>query len=197
MGWLIALAVLAALAFMPLGVSALYDSDGALVYVLLGPVRLKVWPRVKKLKKEQPVKQTAKTPAKSKEKEKTGGNVRDFIPIVRLILELLSDFRRKLRVNRLELNVILAGDDPCDLATNYAKAWTALGALWPQLERLFVIKKRAVEVQCDFEASEILVRARLDLTITLGRLVALGGWHGVRIFKEFITLKNKKGGAAI
>jgi hypothetical protein len=94
------------------------------------------------------------------------------------------------------MNVILAGDDPCDLATNYAKAWTALGALWPQLERLFVIKKRDVKVQCDFEASETRVKARLDLTITLGRLVALGGRHGVRIFKQFITLKNKKGGAA-
>lgn len=198
MGWLIALAVVILLAVLPLGVSARYDSDGALVYILAGPVRLKVYPRPKKTKdRPQAPKQTEKTTASTQEKETSGGSIKDFLPIIRLILELLSDFRRKLRVDRLELNVVLAGDDPCDLATNYGKAWAALGTLWPQLERLFVIKKRDVKVQCDFEASQILVKARLDLTITLGRLVFLGGKHGVHILKEFITLKNKKGGAAI
>lgn len=197
MGWLIALAVILVVALVPLGVSARYDSDGARVYILVGPVRLKAYPKLKKAKQQQPAKRTSSVSADQKKKEKSGGGIRDFLPIVRLILELLSDFRRKLRVDRLELNVILAGDDPCDLATNYGKAWASLGALWPQLEQMFVIKKRDVKVQCDFEATEILVKARLDLTITLGRLVAFGGRHGVRILKEFITLKNKKGGAAI
>lgn len=195
MGWLIALAVIVLLAVIPLGISARYDSRGAVAYLLAGPVRLKVYPRPKKAKPQTPQK-AAKASAPAQEKESSGGSVRDFLPIVRLILELLSDFRRKLRVDRLEMNVILAGDDPCDLATNYGKAWTALGTLWPQLERLFIIKKRDVKVQCDFEATEILVKARLDLTITLGRLVILGGKHGVHIMKEIITLKNKKGGAA-
>jgi len=196
MGWLISLAVLVVLAMVPLGVSARYDSGGALAYIIAGPVRVRVYPPRKK--KEKPAgkeKQQASKTAASEDKKSAGGSITDFVPIARLILRLLSDFRRKLRVDRLELNVTLAGDDPCDLATNYGKAWTALGNLWPQLERLFVIKKRDVQVQCDFEASETLVKARLDLTITLGRLLVLGGWHGVGILKELITLKNKKGGA--
>ena len=198
MGWLVALAVIVLLAVAPLGVSARYDSGGALAYIIAGPVRVRVYPARKKKKQKPQNKPVQKQATASPKPEKrSGGSVKDFLPIVKLILELLSDFRRKLRVDRLELNVILAGDDPCDLATNYGKAWTALGNLWPHLERLFVIKKRDVQVQCDFEASEITVKARLDLTITLGRLLALGGRHGVRILKEFITLKNKKGGATI
>lgn len=197
MGWLVALAVAVLLAVVPLGISAGYDSGGAWAYIIAGPVRAKIYPRPKKSKDVHAGRKKVQDPKTTPTRTKAGagGRIKDFTPVARLILELLSDFRRKLRVDRLELNVILSGDDPCDLATNYGKAWAALGGLWPQLERLFVIKKRDVRVQCDFEATETLVKARLDLTITLGRLLALGGRHGLRILKEFMTLKNKKGGA--
>ena len=42
MGWLITLAVLFLLAVLPLGVSVLYDSDGPLVRVIAGPLKIKV-----------------------------------------------------------------------------------------------------------------------------------------------------------
>ena len=44
MGWLIALAVLVGIALLPIGVSAKYDEDGALVKVIVGPVRFTVYP---------------------------------------------------------------------------------------------------------------------------------------------------------
>ena len=117
------------------------------------------------------------------------------MPLVQTALDFLGDFRRKLRVRRLELNLILGGGDPCDLATNYGKAWAALGNLWPKLEQIFVIKKRDVESQCDFEASQTLVTACVEVTITLGRLVSLAVVYGFRGIKEFIKLQNiRKGG---
>ena len=120
----------------------------------------------------------------------------DFLPLVKVALNFLGDFQRRLRVNRLELKLILAGGDPCDLAVNYGRAWTAVGNLMPQLERLFVIKKRDVEVECDFTASETLVIARLDLTITLGRLLGLAIVYGIRALKEFLILQKKRKGGA-
>ena len=110
---------------------------------------------------------------------------------------MLGAFRRKLRVNVLELKLILAGDDPCDLAVNYGKAWAALGNLLPRLERVFVIKKRDLEVECDFTANETLVTARLDLTITLGRLLALGVVYGIRALITFLKIKKKRKGGAV
>ena len=118
--------------------------------------------------------------------------------MVKVALDLLGDFRRKLRVNVLYLRLILAASDPCDLAVNYGSAWAAVGNLLPQLERFLVIKKRDVAVECDFTASQTLVTAQLKITITLGRLVTLAAVYGFRGLKEFLKLKKKrKGGATV
>ena len=196
MGWLITLGVLVLLAVLPLGVRFLYDSDGPLLHIVAGPLRIKVFPSNKeKQKKEKPKKEKKTAATVKKGTKKKGGSINDFMPLVRTALDFLGDFRRKLRVRRLDLNVVLGGGDPCDLAINYGKAWAALGNLWPRLEQIFVIKKRNVEIQCDFEASQTLVTACVEVTITLGRLLALVAVYGVRTIKEFIKLQNiRKGG---
>jgi len=216
MGRWIALGVVILLAVLPLGVSVRYDSGGPLVRVIAGPVKFTVFPLPKKEKKEKkknkPVSkekgqpeeenlpqppQPPKPKKKEKPKEKKGGSLTDFLPFVKLVFNFLGDFRRKLRLNVLELKLIMASSDPCDLAVNYGKAWAAVGNLMPRLEKWFVIKKRDIEVECDFTASETLVIARLDLTITLGRLLSLVAVYGIRALKEFLNFKQKrKGGAA-
>ncbi len=214
-GW-ITLAVLALLAVLPLGVRVKYDSDGPLVKLILGPIRLTVFPRPPK--KEKPKKKTIpaaeegasqeaslpkppqppKPQKKTAPKEQKGGRVTDFIPFAKLALDFLGSFRRKLRINDLQLKLVMASSDPCDLAVNYGKTWAAVGNLLAAMERWFVIQKRNVEVECDFTASETLVTARLDLTITLGRLLSLAVVYGIRAVKEFLNFKKKrKGGAAL
>lgn len=194
MGWFIAIGVIALLAVLPLGVRFSYDCSGPVVFVLAGPLRFAVIPS----KKDKPKKEKKKKPAQTgtkKATKKKGGNLKDFMPLVQTALDFLGDFRRKLRVRRLELNLVLGGGDPCDLAINYGKAWTALGNLWPKLEQIFVIKRRDVEIQCDFEASQTLVTACVEVTITLGRLLALVTVYGFRGIREFMKLQNiRKGG---
>ena len=218
MGWMIALGVLVLLAMLPLGASVRYDSDGVLVRLIAGPVKITLFPRPKKRKpprkaaqkKEQKEEQKTPVSAKQKssahpgksdnqpeEKQKSGGKWTDFLPLVKIGLDMLGAFRRKLRVNVLELKLIMAGNDPCDLAVNYGKAWAALGNLLPRLERVFVIQKRDLEVECDFTANETLVIARLDLTITLGRLLALGVVYGIRAIVAFLKIKKKRKGGAV
>ena len=210
MGWIITLVILFLLAILPLGISVKYDSEGALVRVLAGPLKITVFPLPKKEKKEKkkkesPQKETQpeeklpqppQPPKPAKEKQK-GGSLLDFLPLVKLGLELIGDFGRKLRLNVLELKLILASDDPCDLAVNYGRAWAAAGNLIPALERIFVIKKRKVEVECDFTASETLVIARLDITITLGRLLALVAVYGFRAVREYLKIQKKRKGGAV
>ena len=218
MGWWITLGILVLLAILPLGVSVKYDGDGPLVRIIAGPVRFTVFPAPKKAKKEKKQKpgksvpsapegseaakkpQPARAPKpanQTKPAAQQGGSWTDFLPLVQEVLRFLDVFRRKLRVNRLEMKLIMAADDPCDLAVNYGRAWAAVGNLLPQLERVFVIKKRNIEVECDFTASKTLVIARLDLTITLGRLLGAVVVFAVRALKEFLKIKKKrKGGAA-
>ena len=198
MGWLIAAAVITLLAIAPLGVWVRYDLDGLLLKLIAGPVKLTLIPGKKKEKPQEEEKKPAKTQVtkSAAPKEKKGGSITDFFPLVQLALDLLGDVRRKLRVRRLELLLVMAGDDPCDLAVNYGRAWAAVGNLMPQLERLFVIKKKDVQVACDFTADKTTVFARVDITITLGRLLALVTVYGIKALREWIKINNlRKGGA--
>ena len=208
MGWLIALAVLVLLAILPLGASVLYDEDGPRVRIVAGPLKIQVFPLKKKPKKNKPKAEKPKKDKKPKKaapegekpepfpKPKTGGSWTDFLPLVRVALDLLNDLRRKLRVDHLKLHLTMAGDDPCDLAVNYGRMNASLAALIAQLERFLVIKKRDVHIDCDFAASETVILARLDLTITLGRILSIAAVYGVRALTTFLKIKKQREGGA-
>ena len=210
MGIWIAGAILLALAVLPLGVRIRYNDAGFVLKVIAGPLKITVIPGRKKPKKQkvkqkkQKAVQTAESagseerppqpPKAQPEQKERGGSLTRFLPLVKLGLKFLGDFRRKLRLDNLYLRLILAGDDPCDLAVNYGRIWAAVGNLMPQLERLFVIKKRDIQVECDFTAAETRIAAHLDITITLGRLLVLAIYYGIRVLIEFLSMKRKGGG---
>lgn len=210
MGVWIAAAIVLILAVLPLGVRVRYNSAGLILRVIAGPLKITVFPRKKKPKKQKvkqkkPKEEQNAEPSASEDKppqppeaqpeqKEKGGSIARFLPFIKLGLKFLGDFRRKLRLDNLYVRLILAGDDPCDLAVNYGRIWAAVGNLMPQLERLFVIKKRDIQVECDFTASETCVVAHLDITITLGRLLALALVYGVRVLIEFLSMKRKGGG---
>ena len=210
MGVWIAAAIVLILAVLPLGVRVRYNSAGLILRVIAGPLKITVFPRKKKPKKQKvkqkkPKEEQNAEPSASEDKppqppeaqpeqKEKGGSIARFLPFIKLGLKFLGDFRRKLRLDNLYVRLILAGDDPCDLAANYGRIWAAVGNLMPQLERLFVIKKRDIQVECDFTASETCVVAHLDITITLGRLLALALVYGVHVLIEFLSMKRKGGG---
>ena len=206
MGWLIAAAILTLIALIPLGGRIRYNSQGLRAWILLGPVKLSVFPlkkkekeeKEKKPKKEKP-KQDAPKPKKQAEEQpaEKGGSVKDFLPFVHLALDFLKDLRKKLRVRKLTFRVILAGDDPCDLAVTYGKTWTAMANFLPLLEQVLVIGSRDIEVECDFAAEKTLVIAGADVTMTVGRICVLGVRYGVRGLRELIRFKNKRKGGAV
>lgn len=197
MGWLIFLGVLVLLGCLPLGVRLNFDEGGFRAAVLIGRMSVPLYPVPRWLqnmpsrhKKEEQSPEPKPKGAEPQSQEQPGGGIRRFLPFVRLGLELLGDFRRKLRVNFLRLRLTLAGEDPCDLAVNYGRAWAALGNLMPNLERALVIRKRDVEIQCDFQAEETTVVFAMDLTMTLGRLLGLALGYGLRALKLFLTMKK-------
>ena len=199
MGWLIALGVIVLLAMIPLVLTVRYDADGFLMLLILGPFRWQLIPGKKKAEKEKPKNKEPKQTEGEEPKEsqpKKGGSIFDFAPLLPIILDLLEDFGQKMRVPLLRLKLTLAGDDPCDLAINYGRTWGAVHSLIPQLERFFVIRKKDIQVQCDFEAETTLVVFRLDISLTLGRLIQLLIRYGIPGFREYYKIDNlRKGGA--
>lgn len=187
MGWLIAGALLLLLLSIPLGGRMDYDGSGFTARLLLGPISIRLYPRKKKEEKPEPEKEEPPNPAPASSQtapqSDKKGSLSQFLPLLKLAVQLLGDLRRKIRVKELRLRLTLAGEDPCDLAVNYGRAWALAGNLVAQLERLFVIKKRDVEVQCDFAAEETTLDAHVAVTISTGRLLALTAVYGLRALK--------------
>ena len=197
MTWLIILAVIILICLIPLGVRAVYNSDGFKLWLLIGPVKIFLLPKKKKEEKpkEKPVKAPKTTQkAAPKEEKKEGGSLLDFLPLLDVAKGLLGSFFRKIRIRRLEVKLTLAGDDPCDLAVNYGKTWAATGGIIPILEELFVIKKRDVQINCDFTAQETKIYAAADITILIGRLLGLVGKYGYLGLREFLKIRKKRKG---
>ena len=199
MVWMIALGVLIALAVLPIGVRACYNEGGPRVWLYIGPVKISLYPKQKREKKKTSIKKKPgkKTGEKKKEKKEVKkDSIEGFLAILKTVLDFVTEFRTKLWVRRLDLKMILASQDPCALAMNYGRGWAVIGNLMPVLERYFRIKKRNIEVECDFTATETVVRADADLLIPLFRVTALLVRYGLRGLKQFLKLdKIRKGGA--
>ena len=189
---LVIFAVLVLVGCIPVGVDARYSADGVFLTAKLGPFRLQLLPQKpkKKPQKRKPQqKQPKKTPAKAEPQEKKpnpllSGGVDGLMQLLDLAFDTLGDLRRKLRVNELTLYVLIGGaDDPAKAAMGYGRAWAAIGAITPSLERLFVIKKRDIRPVLDYTISNTQIDAHLVTTITIGRSLALVLRAGIRFLK--------------
>jgi len=179
------------IALMPCGVYGAYGQDGIKALLILGPIRINL------LREKSKKKKGKKKSGKAKEKTSTKGKWVDFLPILKLVLELLSDFRRKLLIKDLQFKLILAGDDPCDLSVNYGRTWAAVGNVFPLLESWFTIKKRNVEVACDYTADTTIVDASIDLRLRFATFLHMVLHHGIRILIKYYKItKHAKDGAA-
>lgn len=214
MGWWIFWGILALILLLPIGASIFYDAAGVRVLVIGGPIRFTVFPVKKKdrkepeKKKEEAEKKVEPAPTQTQPQpatdakpvlpeapkppqalEEKGGSLLDFLPLVELVLKFVGEFFHKtLHIDVLYVKLTMAGDDPADLAINYGRTWETLGNLWPYIDRMFTIKKRDIQVQCDFEASETLVNARVDITLTLARVLGLILGYGFRIGVKFLQI---------
>lgn len=217
-GWLIALGIVAAIGLFPVGICLAYEASGARAQLLLGPVRLTLYPRKKgKKRKNAPVqpkpegqkRQTASgtkqeppeppipddpppgAPTKKLEKPPQGGGLADFLPLIEIGLDALAGLRLRLRVRLLRLRLVLAGDDPADLAVNYGKAQAAMAALLAQLHRFLIIRREDVSVSCDFVGERTTVLARVDVTILLGRALCWAVHYGWRALRSYLKIKKQ------
>lgn len=203
MGWLIALGIIALLAVFPLGICLKYQQPGLRAWVLIGPVRIRVYPakqeqdeQKEKIRKDSSKPKGAASETEAQTQTDSGGSWTDFIPLLGTAWDFLGDLRRKIRVRYLKLHVILAEEDPCDLAINYGRMNAALAGILAQLHRLFSIRRQDVRLQCDFDAEQTVVDAELSVTITLGRAVCLLARYGVRGLKTYYSMKKQQEGGA-
>ena len=194
MGWWIALGVLTllgllvlAVIFLPMGLHVVYNASGLTIQYLIGPLRIK---------EKADEKDTELTRLQNMgRKDRQGGEIQDFRERLQRIMDYLSDLCTQIKVKRLDMELCMAGGDPGELALNYGKAWAAVGGIMPLLERFLDIRKRNVQVTCDFTQPSTTIYVRVDVTIPLHRLVGLVMRHGGLLGTKYENLLNtSKGG---
>ena len=180
---------------MPVGLIVKYDTSGFKLLVKVAFLRFSLLKDRKKKRNNQEESETV-SQKENKSNEK-GGNLSDFLPIARSVIDLLSELRRRIVVRNFQLKLTLAGSDPCDLSVNYGRTWAALGALQPQLNRFLRIRKQKVDVQCDYLAEHTTVFCYVDISISVIRLLLLIATHGTKVLDEYNNLKNKRKGGTV
>ena len=202
--WMIVLLIFAfffLIGCIPVGADVSYLGGVLTVKAKIGLLRLTLLPKKpKKPQKQKKSKKSKKKPKPEKPKEKKkpqplSGGISGVMELLQFACDTLGDLRRKLRMERLELHVRFgAGDDAAKTAISYGRAWALIGTMLPMLERIFVIKERDIGAELDYNKEEkMTLDARLCITITIGRALALALRAGIRFLK--IYKEMNKGGA--
>lgn len=175
--------------------TACYDRGDFWLRLRVGPVKILLYPRKKDPEKER--KEQAKKAAKQRKKAPEGKPKRGVsLELIRVLLPALTQaagqFRRKLHMDELTLEVTWGETDPADAAIHYGYAWAAVGTMLPPLENCFQIKKKKVDMQLDYRLERPEVFAKTILSLTLWQLLCIGATAGVKGFRAYRSVQKEK-----
>ena len=193
---LIVLAVLWLLSLIRLGGRVRYGAEGLFVFLLLGPVKLRLFPAGEesggewkpKPKKEKRKKKKPAAAEKHKKEPKEGqpGTLSRLMKLLPVVGQACGALKRKIRIDDLELQLIWGGGDPAAIALGYGQANAALGMIWPILDNNFKVKRHSFQVGMDYDRAQPGVELAAALTLTVGQIVALGVHYGIKALITWI-----------
>ena len=184
--WII-LAVIIAILLLPVSLVFDYKKDVASLYLYTGPIRFSLYPKAKAREKTDADPSQVRTGA--------GNGNRTSLPLIRTILDFLGNFRKQVYVKSLMLRLVLAGSDPYDVSLQYGQTCAIISGLEPLIERAFRIKKRDIQVLCDYLSVKSSIEFHLHISIIAIRLLILVLRYGSQFMKKYHEIKlQRKGG---
>ena len=168
---LVFVAILILLLLMPVSVRVHYGAEGLKLWYGIGPIRLLHKPKEDKEKTQKKSDAFTLQTVLGKSDSEASTALGKFWSELKLVFSIFGYLRPKIRIKHLELKLNLAGGSPSTMALAYGGAWAAIGGFLPFLEEAFILKKRELDVTCDFSGDVTSLEARLDLSIVLGRLL--------------------------
>lgn len=187
--WVVLGAIAAALVLLSLvrvGGTVEYSRSGVLVRLRAGPLRIRVYPpRPKKADGQEKPKRVKKKPKPEEEQPepKPGGQLGPLKAILPLVADAAGQLRRKVRVDRLLLDVTAAASDPAAAALAFGGVNAAIGMIWPLLENNFNIGDRRIRTRVDFNLTEPEIYLYGSFSLRLGQAAALALRLGIRFLK--------------
>ena len=194
-GWGVLALILLALFLLGqlrIGVRGEYTADGPTAEARIGLARIPLYPT--RRNKRPPKKKKPPKPKKEKPEGESGkgGAVKPLLKLLPLALEAAGQFRRKLRVDLLRLEVTAAAADPADAAMIYGRTNAALGAVWQPLNAAFHIKDGRAAVRVDFNGEQTTVYGALAMSIKLGQALWLALYFGGRALPGLLRVRKEE-----
>ena len=185
---LVILVVLWLISLIRIGGRVKYGAEGLFVFLLLGPVKLCLFPAKEepegdwRPKKKKPKKQKPALAEKHKKEPKEGqpGTLSRLMKLLPVVGQACGALRRKIRIDDLDLDLIWGGSNPAAIAIGYGQANAAMGMIWPILDHNFKVKRRNLRISMDYSRTQPGVEAAAALTMTVGQIVTLGVHYGVK-----------------
>lgn len=188
-GWIILAVIvllLVVISLIRLGGRAKYDADGFRAYVLVGPVKVQLYPaKPKDEKKAKPQKEKKPKKERPVSEEKAPGTLGRVMELLPVVGEAAGALKRKIRIDHLTLSVVWRAEDAASAAIGYGRANAFLGMIWPLIDNNFRVKKCDWNVDVDYEVQKPQFSADAAITITVGQLVAFVLHYGVRLLRNW------------
>lgn len=187
--WIVLGAIAAALVLLSLvrvGGTVEYSRSGVLIRLRAGPLRIRVYPpRPKKADGQEKPKRVKKKskPEKEQPEPKPGGQLGPLKAVLPVVADAAGQLRRKVRVDRLLLDVTAAASDPAAAALAFGGVNAAIGMIWPLLENNFNIGDRRIRTRVDFNLTELEIYLYGSFSLRLGQAAALALRLGIRFLK--------------
>ena len=180
---LVILVVLWLISLIRIGGRVKYGAEGLFVFLLLGPVKLCLFPA-----KEEPEGDWRPKKKKHKKEPKEGqpGTLSRLMKLLPVVGQACGALRRKIRIDDLDLDLIWGGSNPAAIAIGYGQANAAMGMIWPILDHNFKVKRRNLRISMDYSRTQPGVEAAAALTMTVGQIVTLGVHYGVKTLVTWI-----------
>ena len=186
---------LALLSLIRVGVWAEYAQKAFTLRLLAGPVKITLFPRPAKQPKPARAKKAKASKEKKKKPPKTAGEILDLVKqLLPAALDAAGRLRRKIRIDRFDLDVTVASADPAGAAVNYGRFNGAIGMFWPLVEQNFKVKQWRIRTNVDFTTEHPTVYLRAAATLTIGQILALGVRTALRVLPILTGSKQPKAG---
>ena len=191
---LVILVVLWLISLIRIGGRVKYGAEGLFVFLLLGPVKLCLFPAKEepegdwRPKKKKPKKKKPALAEKHKKEPKEGqpGTLSRLMKLLPVVGQACGSLKRKIRIDELELEVIWGGTDAAAVALGYGRANAALGMLWPVFDHNFKVKRHSFQISADYGRTEPAAELRAAVTMTVGQMMTLGVHYGVKALFTWI-----------
>jgi len=197
---LVILLILFLIGLVRVGGSVEYSADGLLVKLRAGRLCFQIfpWKKPEKPQKTKPKSDRKKAKSEPKNEEndqksptKKGGALELVKMALPLVGEAAGALKRRIRIDRLFLDLTAGGRDAAVVAQTFGYANAAIGTILPIFQHNFDLKEYRVRTNIDFTAPAPIIYLNAAVSARIGQLVSFAIILGCKALRVYLAYKRQ------